>query len=369
MARGPKEQVGRLAALQALLAQNPAAHVDLAVEAVRAPGKSWIDEQLRLLGLTAAYALDPVRYFPLVEEAAQSTDQHLGELAVEYLSGASFEQALPALQCCVAQEHPGGRLKALKVLLSQPWEGQADCARTLVADRFKPIRTLATRWLRAHDEPITAHVIPDAAVVDASWKRIETWLGVHAPEVLEGLSAGATDEDLRVLEATLGYTLPEALTAFLRRHNGTLGDLVRDWEFLSTAQIAKQRQFWIDHDRRNKQRWQEIQEQFEGYQVWHQAHVVEHLSDEDTWNPAWIPLADDHGAGLLCVDLAGGSFYGAPLAEGQSRQVFEFAFEDTVNPWRAPSLADLWSDLANNLEAGKYELDEFGGLQSDDAPF
>ena len=364
----PREQFGRFAALQALLAQDPAAHMDLAVEAVRAPFDPWGLAGLQQVGLTAAYAFDPVRYFPLVEEAALSANQHLGELAVEILSGASFEQALPSLQRCVAQGHPAARLKALKVLLSQPWEGQAGCARTLVSDRFQPIRTLATRWLRKHAEPITEHVVPDAAMVDTSWQRIETWLAAHAPDVLDRLSPGATDEELRVLEAILGFRLPEALTAFLQRHNGTAGALVHYWEFLSTSGIAQTWQMWIDLDRRNKHRLQEINEQFEGYEAWHQAHTVENLSEEDRWNSEWIPLAGNGRGDVLCLDLTGGSFYGAPLTEGQSGQVFEFIHDDTVNPWRAPSLADLWSDLAGDLEAGKYALDEFGGLQSEDAP-
>lgn len=342
-----ESQHGRLAALQALLAHDPARHIDLAVEAIHAPFSDGEAGRLQCLGLTAAYQFDPARFFPLVEEAALSPNQYLSDVAVEFLVQAPFEQARQALQRCVAEGHPAAALKALPVLLSQSWEGQTDFACALLTDRFEAIRALASQWLVEQGKPLPEVVDRSAELVHTSWQRIEAWLGVHAPHVLAQLPPGAADEDIRQLEVTMGFKLSAALQSLLQRHNGTAGQFVHTWAFLSTTEITQAWQMWINVEREYKQR---------------TGNDLERLPAQ------WMPLASDGLGNHLCVDLAGSWLYGVPLPEGQSGQVF-YLWHDDVDHWLAPSFETLWSDFADELEAGSYYLDEFRTLQSDTVSF
>ncbi|GLV54083.1 hypothetical protein KDH_09320 [Dictyobacter sp. S3.2.2.5] len=63
-------------------------------------------------------------------------------------------------------------------------------------------------------------------------------------------------------------------------------------------------------------------------------------------------MAENGGGSLLCLDMA-------PTAGGQAGQVFSY---DYGPDWViAPSFAALLAQWAQWLEAGYYELDEFGG--------
>ena len=56
--------------------------------------------------------------------------------------------------------------------------------------------------------------------MQAIWDRIEAWLSIHAPEVLDSLLTGVDDDDIQEIEAELGYQFPEDVRASLRLHNG-----------------------------------------------------------------------------------------------------------------------------------------------------
>lgn len=152
----------RLKALQALMEQNPALHVDLAVAAARAafPPYHWEGYQLRKAALEAAYRFDPVKYLPLVEEIAQSQDPLLAPDALQLLLQAPAEQARPHLQRCVAQGGIAVASGALKALLSQQWAGRQEYALSLLAHHSKRIRREASAWLAQQGEAAIESIIP-----------------------------------------------------------------------------------------------------------------------------------------------------------------------------------------------------------------
>jgi cell wall assembly regulator SMI1 len=71
--------------------------------------------------------------------------------------------------------------------------------------------------------------------VETIWNRIETWLAINAPEILNSLQPGATNQAINKAEAFLDK-LPEDAKASYRLHNGQAESgqgLIDAWEFLS----------------------------------------------------------------------------------------------------------------------------------------
>ena len=52
------------------------------------------------------------------------------------------------------------------------------------------------------------------------WTRIENWLADNAPEILENLNPGATEEEIKRTEEFLGISFPEDVKDSDRIHNG-----------------------------------------------------------------------------------------------------------------------------------------------------
>ncbi len=172
------------------------------------------------------------------------------------------------------------------------------------------------------------------------WSRIESWFQRHAPEALNNLRKGASDEDIRQLEIDLGYQLPEDVRASLRLHNGTVDTFADIWQLLSLEGMKEQYQVQI--------------------QVLHslQEDTDEENQDDEIWwwLPSWLPIAYDGSGDLLCVDVT-----------SQTRHQFGqiMFFDHEVGSSRiAPGFHALLSKFADDLEAGKYRLDEYGRLRS-----
>ena len=75
--------------------------------------------------------------------------------------------------------------------------------------------------------------------METIWNRIETWLVANAPEILNNLQPGATDEAIKQAEIFLGIELPEDVKASYRLHNGQDGynGLMDGWELLSLERM------------------------------------------------------------------------------------------------------------------------------------
>ena len=54
--------------------------------------------------------------------------------------------------------------------------------------------------------------------MQSTWARIERWLAESAPDVLDSLRPGATDERILNTEAALDVTLPDDVRASYRIH-------------------------------------------------------------------------------------------------------------------------------------------------------
>jgi len=52
------------------------------------------------------------------------------------------------------------------------------------------------------------------------WERIEAWLKINAPEILNRLEPGASQAEIENTAAILGVEFPEDFKASYRIHNG-----------------------------------------------------------------------------------------------------------------------------------------------------
>jgi hypothetical protein len=158
---GPADEYSRLVALKALLEQDPARHIDLAVEAVHAPAPTWAyGFEPQMTGLLAVYAFDQTLALPLIEATALGQHYILAQHAIKLLVGNKTEQTRPMLQRCVADGRLLVALTALHCLLEQSWDGQQDYILSLLTHPAKKLRDEASAWLAQQGGAIIDAVAP-----------------------------------------------------------------------------------------------------------------------------------------------------------------------------------------------------------------
>lgn len=185
--------------------------------------------------------------------------------------------------------------------------------------------------------------------IEEIWTRIDTWLAANAPEMLEALNPGASDNDIADTETFLGVTFPDDVRASYKIHDGQLPDqpgLLDAREFLSLERIRDEWKVWKelldggDFDGINS-------EPHEGIK-------------NDWWNPAWIPLTYDGAGNHDCLDLD-------PAPGGKVGQIIEMWHDDAERVLVSPGFKPWLQEFAVGLEAGDYVMsDDYGGLMRKD---
>lgn len=83
--------------------------------------------------------------------------------------------------------------------------------------------------------------------MEATWKRIETWLEANAPQMVASLNPPATDAEIEATEKFLEVALPEDMRVIYRLRNGqqSVGHgLFSGWLFLSLQQMREEWDVW-----------------------------------------------------------------------------------------------------------------------------
>lgn len=120
------------------------------------------------------------------------------------------------------------------------------------------------------------------------------------------LQPGASDEELKLVEETLGVTLPEEMKSIYRIHNGQVWEsgvnpFVRNLTLSPTFDIIEN--------------WQFLQEEFDP------DDELELDNEEQIkpvlWNEKWIPIAENGGGDYLCIDTD-------PAESGTAGQILYF---------------------------------------------
>ncbi len=174
------------------------------------------------------------------------------------------------------------------------------------------------------------------------WNRIESWLEVNAPEIHSDLLAGATDEEICSAEEFMDIKFPDDLKISYRIHNGQRGDsstLLGEWQLYSLENM--------------KSRWKILKKLFDAGELNAEATPIGPVRAE-WWNPKWIPITHNGAGDLYCLDLA-------PAAGGEVGQIITFWHMDEKRERLANSLQDWLQSYAEDLENGRYTVED-GGL-------
>lgn len=169
------------------------------------------------------------------------------------------------------------------------------------------------------------------------WDRIETWLQGHAPAIVQRLPPGVTEEALRQAEATMGLTLPEAVKASYRRHNGA-----PPGSFLLGQSIFYDLTGMVHGQQRLAQRYADLLAKAP-----RTPQALAGPIQPVWWHPAWLPVTGDGAGNHWCLDLA-------PASGGQVGQIIDFDHEVGPTKVLATSFQELLSTFADQLEAGVY---------------
>jgi cell wall assembly regulator SMI1 len=171
------------------------------------------------------------------------------------------------------------------------------------------------------------------SAVRLAWQRIETWLSVNAPDMLELLPAGAPLASLEALEVTLGIALPVDLRESLQCHDGS-GDL---WlhEYGCFNSVAQIRQWW------------EMFSELWGDGSNDDAAAPRGFIKAMWWNQSWIPVTDCRNGDCAAIDLD-------PPSQAPSGQVFFWLNAGGPRDVLASSWTQLMQGFALDLETGKY---------------
>jgi hypothetical protein len=146
----PGDDKARLDALRTLMTLDPKTYADRATAAARTAASSHGARiPLQCFGLEAAYKADPLKYWPLVEEALCSPIGQLAVCAARLSAQAPAEQSLPALRKCVAEASTDVALVALQSLLQV---GGLSEALQALTHSSRQIRAKATEWLVNHKQ-------------------------------------------------------------------------------------------------------------------------------------------------------------------------------------------------------------------------
>ncbi|MBD2037899.1 SMI1/KNR4 family protein [Leptolyngbya sp. FACHB-321] len=174
-----------------------------------------------------------------------------------------------------------------------------------------------------------------------TWERIDHWLAINAPQVLEQLNPGATAKEIAQTEAFWGISFPDDFKLSYRLHNGQDEDaysLFPNLQFLPLESMIEMSETWQECTDENFSCAPE--DIAEG--IWN-----------GWWHPHWLPFTYESNGACECVDLA-------PAAGGTVGQVITVEWQEAGRWLVAPSFRAYLETFAEALERGAYRFSEHG---------
>lgn len=169
------------------------------------------------------------------------------------------------------------------------------------------------------------------------WKRIEDWLAVNNPKILNSLQPGATDAELHISEESMSIELPEDVKQSYRIHDGQSNiapPLMGEWRLLSLKSIKKQ--------------WELMKELADKGQLTAKA-TSDGKVQAEWWNCKWIPIAHNGAGDFHCLDLD-------PTPNGSVGQMICFWHMSEERKVIASSFQIWLKEFAEDLESGRYKV-------------
>ena len=199
------------------------------------------------------------------------------------------------------------------------------------------------------------------AKIESLWARLETWGRENAPNMLEDLNPGASDEALGELQTALGRELPESFLQCLRVHNGEsdgwpfkvfadmgaylpCSQIVENWQM--RVQIAGQ----VDDDFSDEERAEQIRDGI---------IFIDGPVRPSVFNAGWVPIMDCNGDVFWALDFA-------PAEGGVPGQVIQVDLEGCDWKVIATSFEEFFAAYVAAIEADEYPVRE--GLPTKEEP-
>ncbi|MDO4877930.1 MAG: SMI1/KNR4 family protein [Neisseria sp.] len=163
------------------------------------------------------------------------------------------------------------------------------------------------------------------------------------------LNPGASEADFAELEAVLGYALPQEFKELYRVADGERGisGVLANEEWLPIERIIQEYGVW-------KELFDDGSFTDDGRDYGCKPENAA-VKPDFWWNPKWIPLTADGGGNGKMIDLD-------PAAQGRAGQIIQMWHDDAAREKEADSLREYLAQYAQDLEDGKYVLDEEYGL-------
>lgn len=190
-----------------------------------------------------------------------------------------------------------------------------------------------------------------AADIAALWTRLEAWATENAPAMLEDLNGPASDADIASVQAHTGLTVPDALKAGLKIHDGESDGwpckvFADHGAWLSCAQM---REHWSMRAELADELDLEFSEEDIAEQIRDNVISVGGPVQPKPYCREWLPVMDCNGDVFWALDFA-------PAAGGLSGQMIRVDLEGC--DWRvvAPSFREFLSAYVQSLEGGKFSI-------------
>ncbi len=179
----------------------------------------------------------------------------------------------------------------------------------------------------------------------AIWARMDKWLRLNAPKVLDNLQPGATEEEIQRTENFFCIKFPKDVKESYLIHNGQVDEqsysLFPHLEFLSLEAMITVWQSWYEMSN-------------EGFK--YSPEDIEEGVWKGWWHPKWIPLTYESNGACKCLDLA-------PEPGGEVGQIIIVEWQEPIRSIIFPNFRTWLTGFATELEHGEYRFSEdYGGL-------
>lgn len=178
-----------------------------------------------------------------------------------------------------------------------------------------------------------------------TWNKIKTWLEENAPQILEGMNEGASDELIREAEDLFGVQFPKDFKKFYKIHNGEGNADGDDNGLLPGLDRLSSIEEMIEN-------WKAISEDFEGEEEDPDLVTTDIGVKPYWWHARWIPITDDGCGDHICLDFD-------PALRGKVGQVIGFEHDEGFRHILAQSFREWLDQYAEDLLKGKYVYDGY----------
>jgi cell wall assembly regulator SMI1 len=175
------------------------------------------------------------------------------------------------------------------------------------------------------------------------WLKMERWLSIHAPHLLDGLQKGASRGQIAFAEDALEILLPKDVVDFYTVHNGQAhpecfalyqGALINGCLLLPLETVVKH--------------WRDLKSVYDGGDFAGITSGPDGPIKDDWWNPRWVPMtSNSSGDHPVCLDFD-------PAEGGERGQIISWWHDDPNRRLVAASLRSWLAGYLEDIENGLY---------------